>query len=64
MPPKPPDYTLLSKAWNIVAAIVFLTLLGFWLDKKFHTTALFTIMGAILGIGYALYEAWVLINKK
>ena len=62
MPDKPnsnrPDYTLLSRAWNIGTAIVLLILLGHWLDQKLHTSAVFTIIGAILGILYSLYEAW------
>ena len=44
--------------WNIATAIVVLTLTGYWLDQKFHTSAVFTLAGAILGILYSLYEAW------
>ena len=62
MPEKPPqnrqDYSLLSKAWNIGTAIVLLTLLGHWLDQKFHTSDIYTLIGASLGILYSLYEAW------
>jgi len=58
IPPNRPDYSLLSKAWNIGIAIILLTLLGYWLDQKFHTTSIFTLMGASLGILYSLYEAW------
>ena len=61
-PPNRPNYSLLSKAWNIGTAIVLLTLTGHWLDQKFHTSALFTLIGAILGILYSLYEAWVLLK--
>jgi len=39
-------------------ALVLLTLLGHWLDSKFHTAAIYTICGAALGIFYSLYEAW------
>jgi hypothetical protein len=63
MPDKPPvnrpDFTLLSKAWNIGIAIVLLTLLGHWLDQKFHTSVIFTLIGASLGILYSMYEAWM-----
>ena len=52
MPKNPPS------AWNIGTAIVLLTMSGFWLDTKFHTSALFTLSGAVLGILYSLYEAW------
>ena len=58
LPPNRPDYTLVSKAWNVGVAIVLLTLLGHWLDQRFHTSAIFTIGGAALGILYSLYEAW------
>jgi len=58
LPPDRPDYSLLSKAWNIGTAIILLTLLGHWLDQKFHTSAIFTLVGAGLGILYSLYEAW------
>jgi len=62
MPDKPssnrPDYTLISKAWSIGLAIVLLTLIGHWLDQKFHTSVIFTIAGACLGIFYSLYEAF------
>ncbi len=53
-----PDYTLLSKLWNISGGIVFLTLLGWWLDQKFHTFAVLTLVGASLGILYCFYEIW------
>jgi len=62
VPDKPPtnrpDFSLLTKATNIGMAIVILTLSGYWLDQKFHTTDIFTIAGASLGILYSLYEAW------
>jgi hypothetical protein len=38
--------------------MVILTLLGHWIDQKIHTSAIFTITGAVLGILYSLYEAW------
>ena len=53
-----PDYSLLSKAWNTGIAIVLLTLLGHWLDQKFHTSDILTLVGASLGILYSLYEAF------
>jgi len=62
-PPKRPDYSLLSKAWNIGTAIVLLVLAGYWLDQKFHTSAVFTLIGAVLGIMYSMYEAWSALNK-
>ena len=58
LPSNRPDYSLLSKIWNIGLAIVILTLLGHWLDQKFHTSDIFTLLGAALGILYSFYEAW------
>ena len=57
-----PDYSLLSKATNIGFAIVILTLGGHWLDHKFHTSNIFTLIGAVFGILYSLYEAWRLLK--
>ena len=57
-PSNRPNYPLLSKAWNIGLAIVVLTLLGHWIDKEFHTSYIFTLVGAALGFLYSLYEAW------
>jgi len=58
IPPNRPDYSLISKAWNIGVAIVLLTLLGHWIDQNYHTSVIFTLVGATLGILYSLYEAW------
>jgi hypothetical protein len=58
LPSNRPDYSLLSKAWNIGLAIVILTLLGHWIDKAFHASYIFTLVGAALGFLYSLYEAW------
>jgi hypothetical protein len=57
-------YSLLSKVWNLGFFIVFLTLLGYWLDKKLHTFAVLTLAGATLGLTYCFYEAWRALNKK
>ena len=62
MPDKSPDnrtdYSFLSRLWSIGGGIVFLTLLGWWLDQKFHTSAVFTLGGAALGVMYCVYEVW------
>ena len=57
-PSNRPDFSSLSKAWNIGLAIVLLTSFGFWLDHKFQTSCAFTVGGAVLGILYSLYVAW------
>ena len=53
-----PDYTLLSKLWSIGGGIVLLPMIGWWLDQKFHTFALLTLIGAALGVMYFFYEVW------
>jgi hypothetical protein len=64
LPSNRPDYSLLSKAWNMGIAIVLLTLSGHWLDQKFHTSDILTLVGAFLGILYSLYEVWAALNRK
>lgn len=63
-PQNRPDYSLLAKVGTISSAIVFLTLLGHWIDIKLRTSMIFTLAGAALGVLYSLYETWVLINKN
>jgi F0F1-type ATP synthase assembly protein I len=52
------NYSILSRVWNIGGGIVFLTLLGWWLDQKFHTGTVYTLIGAGLGLMYCFYEVW------
>jgi len=64
-PPTNRQYnTLISKASSIAIVIVFLALLGHWLDIKFHSSAIFTIVGVVLGFLYSLYEVWFLLKNK
>jgi hypothetical protein len=58
-----PDYTILSKLWNIGGGIVFLTWGGWWLDQKFHIFPVLTLVGAALGILYCCYEIWRVLNR-
>ncbi len=53
-----PDYILLSKLWSIGGGIVFLTVIGWFLDQKLHTFYVLTLVGATLGIMYCFYEVW------
>ena len=64
LPSNRPDYTLLSRVWNIGIGIVLLTLLGHWFDQKFHTFAVCTLTGAALGVMYCIYEAWHALKRK
>ena len=58
-----PDYVLLSRLWSIGGGIVFLTWAGWWLDQKFHTFAVCTLVGAFLGIMYCVYEVWRVLRR-
>jgi hypothetical protein len=62
IPQNRPDYALLGKVGTISSAILFLTLLGHWVDLKFGTSYIFTMIGAGLGVLYSLYETWVLLR--
>ena len=62
-PQNRPDYSLLAKVGTISSAILFLTLLGHWIDLKLQTSMIFTLAGAALGVAYSLYETWVLLNR-
>ena len=58
IPSKRPEYSILSKMWNVGIAMVVLVFLGHWMDHKFHTPDVFTLVGAGLGILYSFFEAW------
>jgi hypothetical protein len=63
-PQNRPDYAVLGKVGTISSAIIFLTLLGHWVDLKFRTHFIFTLTGAGLGFLYSLYEAWILLREN
>ncbi|MBF0504494.1 MAG: AtpZ/AtpI family protein [Candidatus Omnitrophica bacterium] len=58
------DYSTLSRLWSIGGGLIVLPLLGWWLDKKFHTFPVLTIVGAALGVSYCFYEAWRAFREK
>ncbi len=49
---------MLVKLFNLGSIIFILALLGFWLDQKFQTLPLCTMIGIALGMAYSFYEAW------
>jgi len=51
---------MLVKLFNLGSIILLLSLLGFWLDQKFHTLPLWTVIGIALGMAYSFYEAWLI----
>jgi F0F1-type ATP synthase assembly protein I len=46
---------LSSAAFQMAAVIGGFTWLGTWLDQKFQTSSLFTVVLALLGVGMGLY---------
>jgi F0F1-type ATP synthase assembly protein I len=44
-----------TAAFQMAAVIGGFTWLGIWLDQKFTTSSLFTIILALLGVGIGLY---------
>lgn len=46
---------LTSAAFQMAAVIGGFTWLGTWLDQKFHTDSLFTVILALFGVGIGLY---------
>lgn len=47
--------TLLTASWQMVAAILLPTLLGWWLDERLHTKPWLMLAGAIIGIAAGLF---------
>lgn len=59
-----PDFSAMTLTYTIGGAILLLTLGGMWLDKYLGLSGVFVLVGAGLGLAYALYEVWLLINRK
>ena len=47
----------------LVAPIVVLTLLGWWLDERFHKSPTFTLAGALLGMVTGFINMFRIANK-
>ena len=54
-------WKVLGVGWYIAIAIVLGVLGGLWLDGKFNTKPLFTIIGLIIGILAAVYGVYQII---
>lgn len=46
----------IDAAWQLAGSMVVLTLAGVWLDRKFDTSPLWVLVGALLGIGAGMYS--------
>lgn len=58
------DLVISSVGLQIVVSVVLGAFLGIWLDKKFKTTPLFTLLLTLLGLIAGFWNAYVLLVKK
>jgi F0F1-type ATP synthase assembly protein I len=61
--PSPSVFTLLGMGVSIALCIVVALLLGIWLDAVTHLSPLFTLVGLLVGIAFAVATAYVQIKK-
>ena len=57
----------LDASWQLAGSVALWTLVGWWLDKKTHTTPWLLVAGAVLGMGlgfYLFFRALNAIGKK
>lgn len=55
---------MLVKLFNLGSVIFVLALIGVWLDRKFQTLPIYTLIAIALGVLYSFYEAWRIYNQK
>jgi len=46
----------LSLSWQMIITIVLFVLLGYWLDQKFETKPLLTVILSLAGAGIGFYN--------
>ncbi len=61
--PSPSVFTLLGMGVSIALCIVVALLLGIWLDDVTHLSPLFTLVGLLVGIVFAVATAYAQIKK-
>jgi len=61
--PSPSVFTLLGMGVSIALCIAVSLLLGIWLDSVTHLSPLFTLLGLLAGIVFAVVTAYVQIKK-
>ena len=54
----PKSLSALSLGWTISVGMVLLPLVGWFLDKRFHSGHWWTLSGLFMGFAYCGYEVW------
>ena len=49
---------------EMVVSVLLFAGIGFWLDGRFGTAPILTIIGGVLGLAAGLYRVYMLIVKK
>jgi ATP synthase protein I len=45
----------IDASWQLIGSVGLGTALGFWLDKKLHTSPWLLVVGALFGVGAGFY---------
>jgi len=61
--PSPSVFTLLGMGVSIALCVTVGLLVGIWLDGVSHLSPLFTLLGLLVGIVFAVVTAYVQIKK-
>jgi F0F1-type ATP synthase assembly protein I len=61
--PSPSVFTLLGMGVSIALCIALGVWLGIWLDGVTHRSPLFTLLGLLVGIVFAVVTAYVQLKK-
>lgn len=51
-------YKYLATGLRFAAGITLFVLVGFWLDRRLHTSPLFLIAGTLIGAGLSFVSVW------
>ena len=54
---------VMAVGWIFAVSVVITAALGIWIDKTFHTSPLFFLTGAILGIALGIYNLIITIRE-
>jgi F0F1-type ATP synthase assembly protein I len=58
------DAYLLARAWGIGSGIIFLCVVGYFLDQHFHTDNVYILIGFGMGIVYTAYEIYKTVKAE